>query len=418
MSVSIINMLSTIRQLASSNRRAMSTMIKMPFSEDHLALKNMVRSFVENEVEPQASEFNRTETFNRPLFNKLADLGLLGLTADVNHGGMGMDAISSCIVHQELSRSDPGFCIAYLAHSLLFVNNLSFNGSEEQKARFLPKAISGEFVCGMGMTEPSAGTDVLGMRSILKPATGSDWDGDLVLDGSKIWITNGTLGQGELGDCFLVYAKTSEHKGLSMVIVEKDMVGFTLGQQLKNKCGLRASGTAELSFSDVHIPKENVVGELGQATVCMMRNLEIERLALAAMAQGMAERSIKEMVNYSNQRRAFGRPIKDFGQIQRMIGKSFAEYQAGQAYVYMTASQLQLGESGNRLDSDGVKLYSATMSKTVADRAMQVLGGNGYVDEYVVERLWRDAKLGEIGGGTKESHHKNITNDLTRGEYF
>ena len=155
-----------------------------------------------------------------------------------------------------------------------------------------------------------------------------------------MWITNGSI-NGELGDHFLVYAQTGD-LGLSMVIVEKGMSGFTLGQELKNKCGLRSSGTAELSFQDVYIPKENIVGQVGQAAICMMRNLEIERLALAAIGQGIAERSIKEMVNYSNQRQAFGKPIKSFGQIQRLIGKSFAEFQAGQAYVYTTASQLDL----------------------------------------------------------------------------
>ena len=405
----------TIKKTLQKQCRSFSSIIQMPFNSEHQMLKQTMKDFVEKEVEPQANEFNRTETFNRDLFKKMADLGLLGLTAEEEYGGANQDAISSCIVHHELSRSDPGFCIAYLAHSLLFINNLTFNGSPEQKKRFLPAAIKGDTIGGMCMTEPSGGTDVLGMKSNLKPANG-DYNGDLILNGSKMWITNGSI-NGELGDHFLVYAQTGD-LGLSMVIVEKGMSGFTLGQELKNKCGLRSSGTAELSFQDVYIPKENIVGQIGQAAICMMRNLEIERLALAAIGQGIAERSIQEMVNYSNQRQAFGKPIKSFGQIQRLIGKSFAEFQAGQAYVYTTASQLDLSKSGNRLDSDGVKLYSATMAKTVADRAMQVLGGNGYVDDYVVERLWRDAKLGEIGGGTKESHHKNITGDLTSHTIF
>jgi isovaleryl-CoA dehydrogenase len=406
--------------ISKPSRRSIGTssVIKMPFTDEDNALRKTVRNFVDKEVEPQATEFNREEKFNRGLFNRAADLGLLGITADPNHGGLGLDATAACIVHHELARSDPGFCVGYLAHSILFVNNLSFNGNEEQKARILPKAIDGTIIGGMGMTEPSGGTDVLGMKTNLVPASGSDWGGDLVLNGSKMWITNGTVGNGELGDCFLVYAKTSDHPGLSMVIVEKGMEGFTLGREIKGKCGIRATGTAELSFSDVKIPKENVVGKVGKATMCLMRNLEIERLALAAIGLGIAERSIKVMVDYASQRTAFGKPIEEFGQIQRLIGKSFAEYQAGQAYVYMTAAQMDLWKANTRLDSDGVKLYTATMAKNIADRAMQVLGGNGYVDDYVVERLWRDAKLGEIGGGTKESHHKNITTDLSQGNIF
>lgn len=395
------------------NKRYITNMIKMPFNEDHNFLKNMVRSFVQKEVEPQANEYNRKEKFNKKLFKKLADLGLLGLTADSKYGGLGLDPISSCIVHQELSRSDPGLCLAYLAHSLLFVNNLSFNGNEYQKKKFLPATIKGIKIGGMGMSEPSGGTDVLGMKTQLIPIN-NKWDGDLILNGSKMWITNGCIDDNELGDYFLIYAKTIRHFGLTMIIVEKDMPGFSLGRNIKNKCGLRSSGTAELYFSDVLIPKENIVGQIGNASISMMRNLEIERLALGAISLGIAERSLESMVQYANERNAFGKSIKEFGQIQRMIGKSYAEFQAGQSYLYHTASQLNLSESGNRLDSDGVKLYSATMAKTVADRAMQVLGGNGYVDEYIVERLWRDAKLIEIGGGTKESHHKNITNDLSR----
>jgi isovaleryl-CoA dehydrogenase len=271
----------------------------------------------------------------------------------------------------------------------------------------------------MGMSEPSGGTDVLGLKSTLTKCP--DKDDHFRLTGSKMWITNGSDGQGNLNDAFLVYCKPDQTllpnagKGaLSMVIVEKGMEGFTLGQDIKGKCGMRASPTTELSFDNVCIPKENLVGEMGQAAICMMRNLEIERLVLAAMGLGVAQRSIEEMVKYSQERHAFGKPLKEFGQIQRFIGKSFAEYQAGMAYVYTTASQLKLDQAGNRLDSDGVKLYCANMAKTVSDRAMQVLGGNGYVDDYVVERLWRDAKLGEIGGGTNESHHKNITGDLAR----
>ena len=237
-----------------NNKRYITNMIKMPFNEEHYSLKNMVREFVLEEVEPQANEYNRKEKFNKELFKRLGNLGLLGLTADTNYGGLGLDSISSCIVHQELSRSDPGLCLAYLAHSLLFVNNLSFNGDEYQKQKFLEGAISGNKVAGLGMTESSGETDVFGMKTQLNPIN-NKWDGDLILNGSKMWIINGCIDQNELGDYFLIYGKTIRHFGLTMVIVEKGMPGFSLGRNIKNKCGLRSSGTGELYFSNVIFSK-------------------------------------------------------------------------------------------------------------------------------------------------------------------
>ena len=199
-----------------------------------------------------------------------------------------------------------------------------------------------------------------------------------------------------------------------MFIVEKGFPGFYLGQKIKGKLGMRASTTAELVFEDCKVPAENLVGEPGTATLHMMRNLEIERLALAAMSLGIARRSIEVMNRYASERVSFGKPLRDFGQVQRYIAQSYAEYMAGKSYTYLAASAMQLDEPGQRLDSDGVKLYAATMGKEVADRAIQVLGGYGYVAEYVVERLWRDAKLLEIGGGTLEAHHKNMCRELAR----
>jgi isovaleryl-CoA dehydrogenase len=379
---------------------------------DHSDLRAMLRQFTENEVEPQAAEFDRKEAFNRPLFNKLGELGLLGITSDPEHGGSGMDAVAAVIAHEELSASDPGFCLAYLAHSMLFVNNLSVNGNEEQKARFLPATCSGEMVGGMGMSEAGAGTDVMGLRSNAR-RDGDDW----ILNGDKMWITNGAISHDELGDIFLVYARTGEGRSdVSLFLVEKGMEGFKLGQVIEDKLGMRASKTAELIFEDVRLPAANLVGTDGGAVLCMMRNLELERLTLAAMSLGIARRSIEIMNRYATERTSFGQPLNRFGQIQRHIAESYAEYQAGRAYVYSCANALDLDSSGNRLDSDGVKLYCSTMGKNVADRAIQVLGGYGYVGEYVVERLWRDAKLLEIGGGTIEAHHKNMTRDLARME--
>jgi isovaleryl-CoA dehydrogenase len=230
-----------------------------------------------------------------------------------------------------------------------------------------------------------------------------------------MWITNGAISDNDLGDVFLVYAKHEERseRAISLFLVEKGMEGFSLGQKIKGKLGMRASTTAELVFEGVRVPEKNLIGTPGKAVRSMMRNLEIERLTLAAMSLGIARRSIEVMNTYARERIAFGRPLNNFGQIQRHIAESYAEYMAGRAYVYNTAANLALDSAGNRVDSDGVKLYCAMMAKNVADRAIQVLGGYGYVAEYHVERLWRDAKLLEIGGGTNEAHQKNMTRDLT-----
>ncbi len=378
-------------------------------SEEHGALREMVRAFAEGKLEPQAAASDRTETFNVPLFRQLGDLGLLGVTVDERWGGSGLDAVAAVIAHEELAAVDPGFTLSYLAHAMLFVNNLAVNGNDEQRARLLPDACSGRTIGGMCMSEPGAGTDVLAMGTRAIP----DGDG-FRLTGRKMWITNGAISATELGDVFLVYAKTGDGGGrsLSLFLVEKGMAGFRLGQKIHDKLGMRASTTAELVFDDVYVPAANIVGNVGSAVRSMMRNLEIERLTLAAMSLGIARRCIEVMNRYATDRVTFGRPLRDHGQIQRHIAESWAEWMAGRCYVYKTAADLRLDRDGNRLDSDGVKLYCATMAKNVADRAIQVLGGYGYVGEYTVERLWRDAKLLEIGGGTNEAHQKNMTRDL------
>jgi isovaleryl-CoA dehydrogenase len=263
-----------------------------------------------------------------------------------------------------------------------------------------------------------------------------------------MWITNGAINDTELGDAFLIYARTGNSgkakDDFSSFIVEKGYEGFSLGQRIKDKCGMRASNTAELVFENVKVPVENLVGREGGAVLCMMRNLEIERVTLAAMSLGIARRSLEVMSNYAKERVAFGSPLNNFGQIQKNIAESYAEYMAGRAYVYNTARyallgyvcygfkyvyfltsflqydhrQLKLDSVGNRVDTDGVKLYCGDMAKRIADRAIQTLGGYGYVGEYNVERLWRDSKLLEIGGGTNESHHKNMVRDLASRDKF
>ena len=384
-------------------------------SEEHQMLREMIRDFVQEFVEPQAHEYDKKEQFNIELFRELGDLGLLGITVPEKYGGAGLDAVAATIAHEELSYSDVGFALAYLAHSMLFVNNLAYNGSEEQKTRILPKVCSGEWIGAMAMSEPDAGTDVLGLSTTAE----KNADGDWVLNGRKMWITNGCIDdQGTPADIVWVYARTGyDDRGrvkLSTFLVEKGMPGFSVGQKIFDKTGMRASNTAELVFDDCIVPAGNLVGEEGGSLLHMMGNLEIERLTLAGMSVGIARRCLHEMNKYASEREAFGVQIRSFGQMQRHIGESWAKYRAMRAYVYDTANNIQLGKSGQRLDSDGVKLFATTAAKEIADAAIQVMGGYGYVAEYHVERLWRDSKLLEIGGGTLESHQKNITRDLAK----
>jgi isovaleryl-CoA dehydrogenase len=382
-------------------------------TEEHKMLRDMVRAFVTAEVEPQAHEFDRQEKFNLSLFKKLSDLGLLGITVPEAYGGSGMDATAVVIAHEELSASDPGFCLAYLAHTLLAVNNLAVNGSEEQKKKYLPGLSNGTLIGAMAMSEPDYGTDVMGMKM-----TATKQGDHYVLNGQKMWITNGAIDDNKTPcDVVWVYAKTGEKDGrglISTFIVEKGDPGFYVGQKIMDKLGMRGSNTAELVFENCKIPVDRLVGKEGDAMHHMMRNLEIERVGLAAQALGIARRSIQIMNKYATERHSFGKPLNAYGQVQKYIANSYAEFKSAQCYVYETARKMDLNKEGNRLDSDGVKLVATTMAKNVADRAIQVLGGYGYVGEYVVERLWRDAKLLEIGGGTLEAHQKNITRDLAK----
>ena len=369
-------------------------------TEDHRRLRELVREFTEREVAPQAAEFDQKGVLNVALFQKVGELGLLGLTIPAEDGGAGMDGVAAVIVHHELSRHDPGFCLAYLAHALLFVNNFYHCSNAEQRARYLPKVLSGEWVAGMGMTEPGAGTDVLGMTTVAVR------DGDhYVLNGTKTYITNGCEGY-----CFLVYAKVNGR--ITSFVVDRDCPGFTTSQHI-DKLGMRGSTMSELIFADCRVPAANLCGQEGGGVSHMMRNLEIERLALAAMSVGIADRCVEIMVRHGQERKAFGQPINTYGQIQRYIAEGYAMTEAAKCLVYNVARDVA-PEKRNRLGSDAAKLFAAPVGKTVADYAMQVMGGSGYCKEYPVERLWRDAKLLEIGGGTLESHQKNLTKDLSR----
>jgi len=363
-------------------------------------LRETVRQWARTDVERQAMEHDQAGKLNQALLRQAGDLGLLGVTIPEADGGAGLDATAAVIVHEEIAYADPGFALAYLAHALLFVNNFYWAGNPEQRRRYLPRALSGEHVGGMGMTEPAVGTDVLGLGTV------AHRDGDhYVLNGRKTFITNGPEGH-----VFVVYAKLDGR--ITTFLVERGFPGFSSGEKIP-KMGMRASTMSELIFDDCRVPAGNLLGTEGGGITNMMRNLEIERLGLAAMSLGIAQRCLDVMTRYATERRSFGRPIAEHGQIQRYLGESFAKTEAIRALVYGVAATVG-PDRRNRLGTDAAKLFAATAAKEVADHAVQVLGGYGYCAEYRVEQFLRDAKLIEIGGGTLEAHQKNITRDLTR----
>jgi isovaleryl-CoA dehydrogenase len=370
-------------------------------SDEHRLLRQTVRDWVRDEVEPQAEEQDRKGALNLGLVRRAGELGLLGVTVPDADGGAGMDAIAAVIAHEEIAWSDPGFGLAYLAHAILFVNNFYWASSAEQRARYLPQVLSGEWVGAMAMTEPAVGTDVLGMKTVARRRAGG-----YLLDGRKTFITNGPE-----ASVYIVYAMLDGQ--VTTFVVERSFPGFSVGEKIP-KMGMRASTMCELQMDGCEVPADNLLGREGGGVTNMMRNLEIERLTLSALSLGIARRCLEVMTRYAVERRAFGKPIAEFGQIQRYIGESYARTEAIRAMIYGVARTVG-PDRRNRLGTDAAKLFSATAAKEVADAAMQVLGGYGYCTEYRVEQFLRDAKLMEIGGGTLEAHQKNICRDLTRG---
>jgi isovaleryl-CoA dehydrogenase len=379
--------------------RAMSHDSYTP-TEEHALLRETIAQFALERVAPQAEEHDASGTLNIELLRELAELGMMGITVSEEDGGAGLDAIASVIVHHELAKYDPGFTLAYLAHAVLFVNNFAHTANREQKECYLPKVLSGESIACLCMTEPAAGTDVLGMLTTAVP------DGDhYVINGCKTFITNAYE-----ADLFYVYAKVGGR--ITAFLLERACDGLKVSKPIK-KLGMRSSTMAEIAFDNVRVPRASLIGGEGKGTVHMMRNLEIERLTLAALSLGIAERCVEVMTRYAAERQAFGVTLNQLGQIQRHIGESYAKTEAMRALIYNVAHDVGPTRR-NRLDTDAAKLFAATAAKEVADSAIQVLGGYGYCQEYQVERLFRDAKLLEIGGGTIESHQKNITRDLTK----
>ncbi len=375
-------------------------------TEDHLELRENISKFAKNEIDDQAKEHDELEKFNEPLFRKLGkELGIFGVTVPEKDGGLGLDTTAAVIIHEEMSQYDPAFTLSYLAHEVLFVNNFYYASNEEQRSRYLSKVISGEWIAGMGMTEPGAGTDVLGMSTIAVKK------GDkYILNGTKQYITNGSI-----GDIFLVYAKLNnkDNRKISAFIIEKNYKGFSVGKK-EEKMGMRSSPTSQLIFEDMEVPIENLIGKENEATIHMMRNLEIERVTLAAQSIGIAKRCIDIMCDYTiRHREAFTKKLIDFGQIQRMVAESYVDCNQARALVYNVASIVN-PEIRNSLGAASAKLAATRMAETVSRNAIQVLGGYGYCREYPVERLHRDSILLSIGGGTNEAMQKNIISDLKR----
>jgi isovaleryl-CoA dehydrogenase len=375
----------------------------MFFTSEHEMLAQTVRNFAQKELAPGALERDENESFDRGLFKKLADLGLLGITVPEQYGGAAMDTIAATLVMEELGAACASTTLSYLAHSILAVHNLASNGSEAQKKKYLPKLCSGEWIGGMGMTEPGAGSDMLGMK------TRAEKKGDhYVLNGTKTFITNGSV-----GDFFVCYAKTGTgKKDVSTFLVEKQFKGFGVGKKL-SKLGMRASPTSELVFENCVVPAENLVGREGESVSHMMRNLNIERVTIAGISNGIAKAAMDYSNKYATERKQFDKPIAQFQMIQKMIADNFTNYTASRTLTFHAAKLIDEGKDSNMMAAT-CKVFAAEMATNVAMSAIQILGGYGYTKEYPVERYMRDAKLMEIGAGTSEVMRLIIARDLLR----
>lgn len=368
------------------------------FSDEHKMLEKTVKDFSQQELAPKIEMLDETEGFNRESFRKMGDLGLLGITVPEADGGAGLDAVAATLVMEEMGAVDASTTLSYLAHSILCVNQIAKNCSADQKKRFLPKLISGEWIGGMGMSEPDAGSDALGMKT--KATQASPTSDTYILNGSKTWITNGPT-----GDLFYCYAKTGpEKKDVSTFVVERGMPGFSTGKKFK-KMGMRASPTGELVFSDCQVPTQNRVGLEGESVKMMMRNLDLERITISGISLGIARSAIEVATRYSKERKAFGKPIGAFQQIQERLSEAAAWYEACKALTYQSAKVWDLGLMAGKeasMMAAKAKLQTAQMATQVTLDAIQILGGYGYTKEFPVERYMRDAKLMEIGAGTNE----------------
>lgn len=366
-------------------------------------LRDAVSSFAADELAPIAADIDRNDAFPRDLWNKMGDMGLLGITVPEEYGGSDMGYLEHVVAVEEISRASASVGLSYGAHSNLCVNQINRNGTEEQKKRYLPKLITGEHVGSLAMSEPGAGSDVVSMK------LRAEKKGDrYVLNGSKMWITNAPD-----ADVLMVYAKTDPDagpKGITTFLIEKDFSGFKVAQKL-DKLGMRGSTTGELVFEDCEVPEENIVGELNKGVHVLMSGLDYERTVLSGGPLGIMQACMDIVLPYIHEREQFGKPIGTFQLMQGKIADMYVNMNACRAYVYQVAQACDRGET-TRQDAAGAILIAAEKATQMALDAIQILGGNGYINEYATGRLLRDAKLYEIGAGTSEIRRMLIGREL------
>jgi len=371
--------------------------------EEIEALRDTVRRFAESRIAPLAADTDRNNAFPMHLWRELGDLGVLGITASEDYGGAGMGYLAHCVAMEEISRASASIGLSYGAHSNLCVNQIKRNGSLEQRAKYLPKLISGAHVGALAMSEPGAGSDVVSMK-LHAEKRGESY----VLNGNKMWITNGPD-----ADVLVVYAKTDPAagpRGISAFIIEKTFKGFSTAQKL-DKLGMRGSNTCELVFEDCEVPAENLLGAEGRGVNVLMSGLDYERVVLAGGPLGIMAACLDVVVPYVHERKQFDQPIGEFQLMQGKLADMYVQFNASRAYVYAVAAACDRGET-TRKDAAGCILYAAENATQMALQAIQALGGNGYINDYPTGRLLRDAKLYEIGAGTSEIRRMLIGREL------
>ncbi|CAJ93073.1 Acyl-CoA dehydrogenase related to the alkylation response protein AidB [Cupriavidus necator] len=382
--------------------------LKFDLGEDIEMLRDSVRAWAQAELAPRAAEIDRTDQFPMDAWKKMGDLGVLGITVAEEYGGANMGYLAHMIAMEEISRASASVGLSYGAHSNLCVNQIHRNGTPAQKAKYLPKLVSGEWIGALAMSEPNAGSDVVSMK------LRAEFKGDrYVLNGTKMWITNGP-------DCdvLVVYAKTEPElgaRGMTAFIVEKGMKGFSVAQKL-DKLGMRGSHTGELVFQDVEVPVENILGVENGGAKVLMSGLDYERAVLSGGPVGIMQACMDVVTPYIHDRKQFGQSIGEFQLIQGKVADMYTTLQAARSYLYTVGKNLDALGSGHvrqvRKDCAAVILYTAEKATWMAGETVQILGGNGYINEYPAGRLWRDAKLYEIGAGTSEIRRMLIGREL------